>query len=226
MTTKNGVPVLTAEQAEQVTANLPPAGHNREEELKKRIDDLEQQLESLQNQEQTHRLDPRVFQEDREILKHMNELEVTDKQPGRVYKWVYYGLNGQMVMKMKYFGWRVIQSGDPECPEMKESDGTRRIGDTLLMWTTEEKYDEIEKRSERLRLEQQLGVEAALRELGERHRKDGLIVRTNLEDIPSRKAGHTMMDTIKERAARTQNVSKVTDMLKEGSVPGMPSPQK
>lgn len=223
--TEEGVKVVSAEEAEREQPDLPPPGYEQYEELRRRIDELEAANEALSAQKEIYKLDPSVFREDREILNKVDLLDVTNPQPGRVYKWVYYGHNGQMVMKMKYLGWRVVQSDDPECPELKEADNTRRIGDTLLMWVPAEKHAEIEERSERLRMQQQLGVEAALRELGEKHRKNGLIVHTNLEEMPGRKEGESMLETLKQKAARKANMSRVNDMLHQGNVPGMPSPK-
>lgn len=219
------IKVMSAEQAEKETADLPDPGYERSEELKRRVDELEAALAALQAQKEVYSVNPSVLREDREILGKMNLLEVTNAQPGRTYKWVYYGLNGQMVMKMKYFGWRVVGSDDPECPEMREADNTRRIGDTLLMWIPVERYEELEERSERVRLAQQKGVEAALKELGDRYRDKGIKV-VDPEQLAYGKpdSDQTVMDRLKKRAAAKAQSGRVNQMLKSGTVPGMPAP--
>jgi hypothetical protein len=224
-------PIIKAEDADTIDPNLPPAGYERDEELKKRIDYLEAMIERLVADRDIHTIDPAAMKVDREIryeldkLTKHNELAVSDAQPGRVYKWIYYGLNGRMITKMKYFGYEVVSGDDLECRHLREVDGTRRLGDTLLMWIPEERFAILERANDERRIKQQQGIEARLRELGEKYRDKGLIVRTNLEDMHLGKGEKTVMDVVKQKAASRAGMRKVDRMLREGSVPGMPSPK-
>ena len=51
-------------------AELPEAGHQREEALKTRIDELEEKAETLAAQLEVSKIDPATFEPDPEILRH------------------------------------------------------------------------------------------------------------------------------------------------------------
>ncbi len=153
--------------------DLPPAGYKRDEELSKRQEKLDERLDTAEDETGVHQIDPKAFEEDREILyKSIDKemIKVTNKQDGYMYAWTYYGQNGQMVIAKRALGWRVVTGTDPECSEHKEADGTRRIGDTLLMRIPIERWHRLEEDAQRRRNLQYEGIGARLRELADRGR--------------------------------------------------------
>ena len=207
-------------------ADLEPAGYKRDEQLARRKDDLEQRIEEKESEGVVHRMDPDAFKEDREILyKSIDQkmIEVTDAQPNYVYCWTYYGGNSAMVWAKKALGWEVVSGDMPECRGNLEADGTRRIGDTLLMRIPREGYEQLRARQELAAARQHDAVGSRLKELGERARGYGLKVH---EDLSTVQVGpNTLMDVVEKRSAAEKVAMKHIDKkLREGTVPGVPAP--
>ena len=126
------------------TQELPPPGDARNEELKKREDTLEQKAEELADQNEVYAIDPKALKIENELAQHFDYQEgtmlvVTNPQPGRVYNWANHASqHGIDVTRKMAQGWQVVKSEDPECEHMRGADGTRRIGDLMLLWTTPE----------------------------------------------------------------------------------------
>ena len=121
--------------------NLPPAGDARRDELKRREDDLQRQVDELSATSEIGAIDPRAFEVDREIAHHydpqsMSVLSITNPRPEREYCWTnFVSQHGSMVWLKKAEGWQVVQGDDPECRDsMSGADTTRRRGDLILMW--------------------------------------------------------------------------------------------
>jgi hypothetical protein len=208
--------------AGQQKPDLPPSGHEREETLKMRTDTLARKIE--EEAPEVYPIDEEALKPDREILYDLEHdmLSVSKPQPGFTYCWAYYGQNGQMVWQKKALGWRVVGSDDPECPEHKEADNTRRIGDVLLMKIPTERYELILESQRRRREAQELGVSS---EVINYARKHGLKIH---EDLSTVKVGaNTLMDVMKSKADRQSGAKKVAmsaldKRLREGQVPGVP----
>jgi hypothetical protein len=197
--------------------------HEKDEILAERKDKLEQAAEELSNEKEHYKIDPNKIKEDREILHdlQMGHGEVTKAQPGYCYLWVYYGQQGQQVWAAKALG----TGNDPEARELKEADGTRRLGDVLLMRITKERYEELKRAEEIRRRMQQEGVTSRILELGEKAKGYGIKVITD-PDAREMPRGGNLMESMKKRAA-SHGASKMrTKMLKEGKVPGMPGSEK
>lgn len=196
---------------------LPPAGNAREETLKKRLDALDEEGERKAEQLDHHKLDSGVLVPDRELQHEIQDhdaLDVSHKQPGYVYCWVYTGIHGQMVWSKKYQKWEVVQGNDPEAKEYKHVDTTRRVGDTILMRIRMDLHAELQEREAEKRRKQQEGVTSELKEMGARHR-DKFIVHADPETNPH-------MGSMKASAARQTAMKGVDQMLRRGNVPGMP----
>lgn len=204
-------------------ADLPPPGYKRDEELARRTDELAERAET--EGPEVYGIDPSKVEPDREILyKSIDQqmIHVTNKDPESMYAWIYYGLNGQMIWAKKALGWRVVTGDDPECQEYKEADGTRRIGDVLLMKISKERYLELEQMSEKRRDEQYLGIKSRLQELSD---KSGIKIHEDLADVS---IGGRSLESIMERKAAAQDVAMehIDKKLRDGDVPGIPSPKK
>ncbi len=78
---------------------------------------------------------------------------------------------------------------------------------------------------------QQKGVEGALREMGEKYRDKGFIVHDNARDVQvGGKRGQNLMNVMEAKAkhggaARTA-MKGVDQMMRTGTVPGIPTPGK
>jgi hypothetical protein len=151
---------------------LPPAGHQRREVLKKRTDRLDAIAEGLVNNTDVpvYAIDPEKLKEEPEILKHYDFVNgmftVTNPMKGKVYFWCRddkVDISRKKAEARAWLGpgskgWEIIGNcscvGEnhlascpfPECPELKEVDGRRRIGDTILMRIDYDEYVRIHKR--------------------------------------------------------------------------------
>lgn len=150
---------------------LPPPGYFRQEELKRRLEQLERVAEKLTSQGNIYKVDPSKLKEEPEILKHFDFVSqtftVTNPRPGYAYFWERNHPTAIALRQQqgRYFlgnahlpTWEVVTScgcaGDkhgsdcsaPEAQELKQADGTRRIGDVILMRIPLEAYELIHKR--------------------------------------------------------------------------------
>ena len=119
-----------------------------------------------------------------------------------------------------------VKAADPECPTMKDARGYRKIGDTILMRTSQDRYDLIERSREYQRLTREKGVDGALRELGDKYRDKGFIVHDDIKGVKVGRQGKSVMDVMETKArqtgARQAAMKGVDTMLHDGTVPGMP----
>lgn len=185
--------------------NLPPAGDARNEELKKRSDELEAKIEAASVDAGT--IDLKKVQIENEIAQHIagpfNELEVSDAQEGKVYRWVYIGQQGRAVTQARFDKWEVVQGNDPEATELKHVDSTRRLADVILMRTSVENYDRLQYRDRLNRQRQQEGITQTVYDMGQ---KAGLIVKPYRMDTPQAQQASQHIDR----------------MIRQGTVPGLP----
>lgn len=212
-----GVDVLNADLAEQQKPDLPPAGTARDEEFAQRKDKLAEAAESSTME----KIDPKALEPDRELqylLQEQDALAVTDARKGFAYCWVYTGQHGQMVTKKKSKGWEVVQGNDPESKDHKSEDTTRRVGDTILMRISLERYDQLARIEEIRRQRQEEGVTSELIGLGEKHANKGFIVRTG-EDALERVRGRS---TARHEFTKQMATKGIDRMLRDGTVPGLP----
>jgi hypothetical protein len=208
---------MDSKAEEQINANLPPPGAARRDVMAERQDKLEQLAE--EQAVDSGSINPKVLEPDREIQReiHFGGLEVTDQQAGFVYSWACTAANSIMVQRKKVEGWVVVSSREPEAKEYLKEDGTRRIGDTILMKITQEKYDALRKRDLEIRVRQQLGIASELETMGEKYRGKGLIAHTDQDKSPLLREIFSHKQAIQGVAGQM-----VDGMLRSGSVPGLP----
>lgn len=224
---EDSIKIINTEQAAQVDpgAGLEDAGWKRDEQMAKRTDALQEAAEKAEAQREVYPIKPEAFDPEREILNQLNELEVENAQPGRRYFWCYEGQNGRFIMLAQRMGWTVVQSDDLEAPSLRDVRGYRKIGDTILMWCTEEQYHKIEYMREYKNLQRERSVDAGLRELNDRYRGKGIhIVDPTQKQMGPR--GGNLMEAM-EKGAKHQGAVRtamrgVDKMLRDGTVPGLP----
>ena len=191
---------------------LPPAGHERQEELKKRTDQLQEQAET--SMPEAYSIPTDALEPDRELQYAMQTFslhEVTSKQPGNVYGWVYTGQHGTEITMKKMYGWVVVQGTDPESSELQHVDTTRRLGDCILMRIPQARYDKLKAYEEYVRKMKMGAGDEELKDLG---RKLGLNVSTDDPSIIARFGGNTPAQRV-----ITQDV--IDPMLRRGTIPGI-----
>jgi hypothetical protein len=206
-------------------ADMPEPGYKRDEEMARRKDDLEERAEKMADEQEVYAADPAAFTPDRDILSKLDQrmLAVSEKQAGYQYCWAYFGQNGQQVWAKRALGWEVVSGPMPEAKEHKVEDGTRRIGDVLLMRCKMERFMELEKAAADAREAQELGITSTIRSLGERARRYGIKIHEDLSQV--RVGPDTLMDVVEKRAGAYDVAEKQVDkMLRQGKVPGMPAP--
>ena len=153
--------VPNQQQGTTPNPNLPPAGYQRDEVLKQRTDNLQQQGEIKANQEQRFAIDPNKMAPIREIRHSMSALDVTDKVKGYEYCWVNFktpndtpGLCIQQKQASQVYNyetksweavWQIVHGNMPECASRKGvgADTTRRLGDVMLMRAKKSAYDAL-----------------------------------------------------------------------------------
>ncbi len=229
------VTIVSREEAENLKADLPPAGPQRDDELARRLDNLQQSIEELKDVGgERERLPESAFQPIREIQHEIREhsaLEVSHKDPEFDYCWVYVGRQQSQIWAKKSMvapgmtsTWHVVQGDMPEAREFLAEDTTRRIGDTLLMRIKKDQHEILLRALEARKRLQSDGVTATLAELGQKHGRNFVVHTDPTDNLAS---GRPMMDTVGKRAsmrsdfARQAAKARFTEMLKTGTVPGM-----
>ena len=233
--TKNEVEILFPDEAEQVEPDLPPAGHARDEVLAERKDALEEEGERKYDELGRESIDPKAFKPDRELQHQIVDLDmltVDGAVLGFIYCWTFTGKGGYFVWAKKAKHWEVVQGNMPECKHaMVAEDTTRRIGDVILMRTTEENYDRHEEREALKRVRQSEGVTAELREIGGRYPRT-FIVHDNLSDL--KVGGRSLSDIMQAKAehktatrtaARRVAAQSLDPKIREGTVLGVQMPR-
>lgn len=219
------VRVVSKEQAEHIGTGLPPAGYERNEELKIRQDTLEEAGEKRAGKLEVEAIDPKKLKVDREIRGILendpNALMVSDNDAMYEYCWVYFGRQGTWVWRKKHEGWEVVSGKMVESKEYLAEDTTRRIGDVLLMRMRKDRFAILEAKQLERKKKQDLGVVGHLRELGEKYAGTGIKVHTSADS--RLQSGRGVMETVEARAATQVAGSGVDKMVREGSVPGLPN---
>jgi hypothetical protein len=153
---------------------LPPNGDARREELKRRSDALRQAADEMAAAAGIESIDPSKLQPENEIAQHFNPathmLDVSKRQPGYEYRWESANprLNGVAITMAKNLGWELVVGNDPEAREHREVDGTRRVGDAILMRIRTERYVSLQARQRRINLARSEGIDVAVLEQAEK----------------------------------------------------------
>lgn len=205
---------------------LPPAGHKRTEELKRREASLNEQAEQEMNQVERHAIDPEKLKLDNEIQQHFdefNELAVTNPDPSYVYCWTNAGYNGLFVKLKMAEHWEVVQGDMEEAREHRgiAADTTRRVGDVILMRIRKDYYKRL-LRQRQAKAERNLnGITSNLQDLAHKYRDTGVKVKM----IEDGTMDDRTLDTMAKRAQAQSTAQRMQDKwLREGTMPGMPAP--
>lgn len=205
----------------EIQPDLAEPGYKRDEQLAERKDALEEAAETRADQMETHAINPKAFEKDREIQHGIENdgLEVEDAQSGYMYKWEnYVNANGNAVRLAQREGWEVVQGDMPESPSLRAVDGSRRLGDVLLMRMRMDHHLVMELRRKQRRLTKLYGAEQALHKMQEQHPE-------LFPDIDtSQRPSHNLRRSTVRRAAKRVAADALGRRLKEGTLPGVPIP--
>lgn len=165
----------------------------------------------------------KVRRPDREIRVATDSLKVTRKQPGYVYYWARFVSENSVNQVDQMTGitvdtptgmeptWEVVNGDMKEARERRAADGTRRLGDVMLLRCKEDVHQAL-REYEQLKIDRQLdSVEAPLRQFAAA--TGHTIGRLDLEDPRFRKA-------LKRGHAANIAQQQFTDHLRRGTVPG------
>lgn len=201
---------------------LPEPGHERREALKARLEKLNTEAAELASELGIETVDPNKIEPDREILQHYNagDLPVSNKQEGFEYCWVFAdprnNMAGRQVFKKKIQGWEVVNGNMLEAADHKHVDGTRRVGDVLLMRIRYDRYVKLRREEKETLKRRDRGVSEGFMELGEKHRGSGVKV---YDTVPDNALKHAQNTAAKERADKV-----TTKWIKDGNMPANPAP--
>jgi len=160
-------------------AELPPPGHERREELKRRADSLMAELETVMNQLQLGGIDASKLDVDkipREVMAAMDyanhEVYVQDKDPNFIYAWIYRDpynkFGGREVHRLQSRGWEVVSDPLKEAWNYRSTTGERWVADCLLMRCRLDIYAQLQVQDRELRLRQQGAVTTSFFDIAER----------------------------------------------------------
>lgn len=172
-----------------------PAGDARREELRRRTDDLAERAETQAPERVA--FDAARLAPDRDIRRAFHavtdELFISNEVDGYAYKWANWEtrhgamVNDALGQRVYVDGawcptWEIVKGHDadrarfPEAWEHRTADGTRRVGDALLLRCPLDRFALLEAARHRRNAEREAGVAGPLLELAERHRDTGIVV--------------------------------------------------
>ncbi len=213
----------TVYQGEQT--NLPP-GYAHQEQMKANADNLAEKAETIADAHDVNAINPDSIKVEREILHIIDACEVTHQQPGYKYKWVqdqwpshakslevrrtrsiHVSVNGKTRP-----AWEIVLHDMPESPELKQVDGTRRVGDCILM-----------------RCEVAIYMLLQIEEAKKRARQMGSVTQ-NFDDLAASvgmKTAHgnfERVDIMNQIQAKNLAKDQLHNMVRDGNIPGMQMP--
>jgi hypothetical protein len=113
-------------------------------------------------------------------------------------------------------GWQLVQSDMPEAKELNDVTGLRKVGDVVLMRCSTDFYTAQRRYLEDLTYRRRLGVTEGLHDMAQRYGKYGLQFHTS-DDGPN----PVMQQAMSRMHARQMAYSKMDNMLRSGTVPGV-----
>ena len=156
---------------EDLDPTLIPAGEQRNDAMKMIADELAEEAEDRASTEERFRLDPSRFRIENEIGSKASSLEVSYANPERAYCWARFkaenGVSQAEHKRSLTVGvrelatgkvwqeqiWHVVEGRDPEAIELKQVDGTRRLGDVILLWAKRVVHEAVQRVAEQKRQE-------------------------------------------------------------------------
>lgn len=202
-----------------------PAGHKREEERRIRKDTGQAAEEYMADKVKGGTTDLRKIKPDNEIMQHFDTrrgrtIYISKRDPMYVYKWVCFAhpvsSPGMMVYEqLSIPGWEVVQGKDFKEARnlMKVEDGTRKVGDCLLMRCRKDTYlvQLLQERERKLAFTRDVG---AIDNVLNTRRQDGAPA-----FIPKVQPGDDLDSVLKRMHVDQLATAGFVEMLKSGTIP-------
>jgi len=202
------------------TEPLPPPGDKRREVVAKRKDNLEERLArieeemGLDNSGGLHVEISRLHIAN-EIASKFDYLKVTNARPEFAYYWGNWSAaHGIDITAHQVDGWVVVAGDDPECTHCRDELGRRKIGDVILMRIPLDRCLELRQLDRLKRRMKSEGIDGALKEMGERGAKRGVILHDSLTPYQRQRA-------MAKAQAKQIAGQRMTSMLRTGRVRGL-----
>lgn len=218
---------------------LPPAGHARREEVKRRGESLQAEIERQAANLIMGRLDPKALKVHNEIASRTQYMHVSNADPNCKYAWISKNNHSQHIRALEQQGWRTVQGDDPEALELKGTSGvasgtgtpdsTRQIGDVILMKVPKDVYVALQARKHARTIQLQQSSASDLLSLADRYRK--YVKLRTVEGAPDMGQNFEGPPIQPQRfssnpAARRAALDKLDAHLRAGDVPGMELQQR
>ena len=155
------------------TVAAPPLagpGYQRDEQLKERLDQLEETAQTLNDTAGVDAIAPEVMLADEELqqLLAKDGSEVSNARPGYAYMWVCIEYpttaRGINVLSLQAVGWQVVKGDDVEAEEYRTADGTRKLGDAILLRIEARRKQLLDYRIDQLNMKREGATADALKE--------------------------------------------------------------
>lgn len=201
---------------------LADPGYQRDEQLKVRQDQLEETTQQMNDTAGVEAVNPDAFLADEELQAALlkDGSEVSQAKPGYCYMWVCieYPTNARGInaLSLQSVGWQVVKGDDPEALEYKTIDGTRKLGDSILLRISEQRKRLLDYRVQELNMKRDGASTDALRE---RAAKFGINVvdYSNMTPEQQKRLERRAQQEFSKQAA----IGKVAEQLRTGTVPGV-----
>lgn len=213
---------------EDVGADLPPAGNAREEELKRRVDELQAKIDSLTNADtgvDRQAFDAAKLDRDNEILQFIERGSFPVKNADEVYEYCgvqrdqFGKFGGIHVFKKKAQGWEMCRYDNPEQWGVRSPEGYCVIGDVVLMRVRKDIYLKLHRRGQQIADLRRSAADHELRQVGDKSRSKGIIATTDEEVDPK------TLQRMSNKAEARRKANQITDQwIKEGRMPGVNAP--
>ena len=212
----------------QAEEELPDKGYQRNEELAKREDSLQERAARQAEQIDMEAFDPRVMETINEIAEPIFRglLDVPNRVDGKQYCWVRDAHDDTAITEKQIDGWEIVCGDMPECAERKDALGRRKIGDVILMRIDTDRYEKLQRRQLMRTRAMREGVNAVLLDLAHRYRDRGVSIRAEDGRIGPEGRVDRSRASIRRAAAEQIAGQKFDDMVRAGQVPGVPAPGK
>lgn len=214
--------------------NLPPAGFEREEELKRRHDALLQEADTIAQELGMERPSPLAFRRirDETVRPHDSDLAIPHAQADYAYSWVYRDpflkFGNRFVHLYEAEGFEVVKEHMKEAKGMRlGAEGAVVNADCVLMRIRKDRQRIRQQKDLARRQAWQEGITNQLEELGDRK---GVRV---MRELPGHLASAMESSSGANMARRRMNRSRAQSILnspalgrdiRAGTIPGMPAP--
>lgn len=220
-------PVMDAKVETPSEEEAQAAGYAAREAEKMRHDHMAKEAERIASQILGGTVDATKLEIIDEIAQRTQSLQVSNKQPGKVYGWVSKNQHGQHIEKMRNYGWEVVQGKDPEAAELKGSGRTiglgspgttRELADVILMRIDYDRYIVLRAMEIAQTKRVQQSSASTLLALADKYRGKINVTPYEMEDPRGDLSGP---DIVSRRFSNKENAQRMmTDHIKAGTVPG------